>query len=194
MGAEGSGSLVEGLPPARNVGGMGRSHVLSAVGPGSSRPPHRMMMRVSAPHPSRQGGPLVQQLALVREVIARLETKLRDNDPDRVPKEDDQGLRVALQGIGDDRLTRFTMGYAVCVRGLTAPLASGAWKRELAEEVDEAHRRVLARLETLERLALSSAGRLFLRIQAALRRIVLRPRRHQRPISPEENGNLQRPA
>jgi hypothetical protein len=99
-----------------------------------------------------------------------------------------------LQGIGDERLTRFTLGYAVCVRGLTAPLASGAWKRELAEEVDEAHRRVLARLGTLERLAGSSLGRLLLRLQGRLRWIIARPRRLQPPFSPEEDGNLRRPA
>src|SRR3990172_2095444 len=91
-------------------------------------------MDLSALRPSREGDPLVRQVGLGREMLARLETKLRENDPDRIPKEDDQGLRLALQGIGDDRLTRCTQGYAVCVRGLTAPLASGAWKRELAEE------------------------------------------------------------
>lgn len=151
-------------------------------------------MGVSALRPSREGDSLRQRLALVREMLARLETKLRENDPDRVPKEDDQGLRTALQGIGDERLTRFTLGYAVCVRGLTAPLASGSWKRELAEEVDEAHRRVLARLGTLERLAGSSLGRLLLRLQGRLRWIIARPRRLQRPFSPEEDGNLRRPA
>jgi len=151
-------------------------------------------MDLSALRPSREGDPLVRQLALVREMLVRLETKLRENDPDRIPKEDDQGLRLALQGIGDDRLTHCTQGYAVCVRGLTAPLASGAWKRELAEEVDEAHRRVLARLGTLERLARSSLGRLLLRLQGRLRRIIARPRRLQRPFSPEEDGDLRRPA
>src|SRR3970040_2146721 len=112
-------------------------------------------MGVSALRPSRGGDSLMQQLALVREMLARLETKLRENDPDRVPKEDDQGLRTALHGIGDERLTRFTLGYAVCVRGLTAPLASGSCERELAEEVDDAHRRVLARLATVEGVARS---------------------------------------
>ena len=151
-------------------------------------------MAVSVLHPSTQGDALAQQLAVVREMLTRLEAKLRDDDPDRIPKEDDRGLRVALQDIGDHRLTRFALGYAVCVRGLTAPLASGAWKRELAGEVDEAHHRVMARLETLERLARSSAGRLFLRLRAGLSRIVVRLRRRQRPFSPEEDGNLRRPA
>src|SRR3989304_3492885 len=151
-------------------------------------------MGVSALRLSREGDSLMQQLALVREMLARLEAKLQENDPDRVPKEDDQGLRTALQGIGDERLTRFTLGYAVCVRGLTAPLASGAWKRELAEEVDEAHRRVLARLGTLERLAEASLGGLFLPPRGGLRRLIARPRRLQRPFSPEGDGNLRRPA
>ena len=134
----------------------------------------------------RQGDTLTERLALVREILARLDTKLRDNDPDRVPKEDDLGLRDALRGIGDERLTRFTLGYAVCVRGLTAPLTSGAWKLELAEEVEEAHRRALARLDTLERLARSSAGRLLLRLQAGLRRTFFKSRRLEPPPSPEE--------
>ena len=131
--------------------------------------------------------------ALAVYAMEKSHLKLRGDDPDRIPKEDDQRLRIALQGIGDDRLTRFTLGYAVCVRGLTAPLASGAWKRELAEEVDEAHRRVLARLGRLERLAGSSLGRLLLRLQGRLRRIIARPRGVQRPFSPEEDGNLRRP-
>lgn len=164
------------------------------MGRASFWPAHKVVMGVPAPGLSREGDPLIRQLALVREMLARLDTKLRENDPDRIPREDDQGLRVALQQIGDDRLTRFTMGYAVCVRGLTAPLASGAWKRELAEEVDEAHRRVTARLETLEHLARSSVGRLYLRLRAGLRRILDRPPRLQRPFSPEEDGNLHRPA
>jgi len=143
---------------------------------------------------SRHGDPLVKHLALVREMLGRLETKLQENDPDRVSKEDDQELRGALQRIGDEQLIRFSLAYAVCVRGLTAPMASAAWKRELAEEVDEAHFRVLARLETLERLARSSAGRLLLRLQATLRRTLLRPPRPQCPPSPEGDGNLHRPA
>lgn len=133
-----------------------------------------------------------RQLALVRDMLGRLESKLRENDPDRIPREDDQGLRDALREIGDERLTRFTLGYAVCVRGLTAPLTSGAWKRELAEEVDEAHRRALARLETLERLARSFVGRFSLRLQARLRQTIFKPRRLQRPPSPEEDGHLHR--
>jgi hypothetical protein len=151
-------------------------------------------MGVCALRPAREGDQLIQQLALVREMLGRLETKLREDDADRIPKEDDQGLRTALQGIGDDRLTRFVLGYAVCVRGLTAPLASGAWKRELAGEVDEAHRRVLRRLETVESRARSSLGRLLLRLQAGLRQIIARSRRSHRPFSPEEDGKHRRPA
>lgn len=131
---------------------------------------------------------------MVRELLARLETKLRENDPERICKEDDQELRGALQRIGDERLTRFTLAYAICVRGLTAPMASGPWKRELAQEVDEAHRRVLARVETLERLVRSSIGRLLLWLQAILWRTPPRPVSPQRPFSPEENGNLHRAA
>jgi len=41
-------------------------------------------MGVSALRPSREGDSLMQQLALVREMLARLETKLRENDSDRV--------------------------------------------------------------------------------------------------------------
>ncbi|MGH7410965.1 MAG: hypothetical protein ACREJ6_07925 [Candidatus Methylomirabilis sp.] len=143
---------------------------------------------------SRRGDALGQQLAVVRDMIGRFDTKLRESDPDRIPKEDDQGLRDALRGIGDERLARFTLGYAVCVKGLTAPLTSGAWKRELAEEVDEAHRRALARLETLERLARSFVGRLALRLQARLRQTIFKSRRLQGPPSPEEDGNLHRRA
>ena len=164
------------------------------MGRASFWPAHMVVMGPSTPGLSRGGDPLIRQLALVREMLGRLETKLRENDPDRIPREDDQGLRATLQQIGDDRLTRFTMGYAVCVRGLTAPLASGAWKRELAEEVDEAHRRVTARLETLEHLARSSVGRLFLRLRPRVRRILGWPPRLPRPFSPEEDGNLHRPA
>lgn len=131
---------------------------------------------------------------MVRELLGRLETKLRENDPERICKEDDQKLRGALQRIGDERLTRFTLAYAICVRGLTAPMASGAWKRELAQEVGEAHRRILARVETLERLARSSIGRLLLWLQAILWRTPPRPVSPQRPFSPEENGNLHRAA
>ena len=147
-------------------------------------------MAAFSPRTSRQGHALMQELAVVREMLGRLETKLLENDPDRISREDDQELRGALQRIGDERLTRFTLAYAVCVRGLTAPMASDAWKRELAQEVDEAHFRVLARLERLERLARSSLGRLLLRGRASLRRTLFRP---QRPPSPEEDGNFQRP-
>ncbi len=137
---------------------------------------------------------LIGQLALVREMLGRLETKLRENNPDRISREDDRELRSALQHIGDEQLTRLTVGYAVCVKGLTAPLVSGAWKRELAEEVEEARVRVLARLDTLDRLARSSLGRLLLRLRSGIRRRFLRPRQVQRPPTPEEDGNLHRPA
>lgn len=143
---------------------------------------------------SRHRDRLIEQLATVREMLGRLETKLQENDPDRVPQQDDQGLRAALERIGDERLTRFTLGYAVCVRGLTAPLTSGAWKRELAEEVDEAHRRALDRLDTLERLGRTFVGRLVLRLQAGLRRTFSTPRRLQPPPSPEEDRHLHRRA
>jgi hypothetical protein len=151
-------------------------------------------MGVCALEPPREGDRLIQQVALVREMLGRLETKLREDDPDRIPKEDDQGLRIALHAIGDDRLTQFVLGYAVCVRGLTAPLASGAWKRELAGEVEEAHRRALRRLETVESRARSFLGRLVLRFQAGLGRIVVRSRRSRQPFSPEEDGRHRRPA
>jgi hypothetical protein len=151
-------------------------------------------MGVCALRASREGDRLIRQVTLVRQMLGRLETKLRENDPDRIPKEDDQGLRIALEAIDDDRLTRFVLGYAVCVKGLTAPLASGAWKRELAGEVEEAHRRVLRRLETVENRARSSLGRLLLRFQAGVRRIVVRSRCSRRPFSPEEDGRHRRPA
>lgn len=137
---------------------------------------------------------LTRELAVVREMLGRLEAKLLENDPDRVSREDDEELRGALQRIGDERLIRFTLAYAVCVRGLTAPMASAAWKRELANEVDEAHSFIVARLERLERLSQSSVGRLWLRLQARLRRIVFRSPHPQRLPSPEENGRLRRHA
>ena len=140
----------------------------------------------------RHSDALREQLALVRDMLGRLETKLRENDPDRIPKEVDQGLRDSLRSIGDERLTRFALGYAVCVRGLTAPLTSGAWKRELAEEVDEVHRHALARLETLERLARFFVGRLLLRLQGGLRSTLFKSRRFQSPLSPEEGLNRHR--
>ncbi len=131
---------------------------------------------------------------MVREMLGRLETKLLENDPERIPREEDQEFRGALHRIGDEKLTRLTLAYAVCVKGITAPMASGAWKRELAEEVDEAHLQALARLATLERLARSSVGRLLIRLQASLRRTLFRPPRPQRAPSPEEDGNGRRPA
>jgi len=136
-------------------------------------------------HP--QHDPLILRLSRVREILARLERKLRENDPEKFPTEEDRELREALDRIGDASLSRHMLGYAVCVRGLTAPLTSSAWKRELAEEVDDAHRRALARLDTLERLARSAAGRLVLRVQAALHRFVLR--RRPRPALPPEAGH-----
>lgn len=136
---------------------------------------------------------LVQALALVREMLGRLDTKLLEGDPDRFPREDDLGLRLALQRIGDDRLTRLTLDYAVCVRGLTAPMASGAWKRELAEEVEEAHRLLLSRLERLERLARSPAGRLWLRLRAGARRLFRKPAHSPHRPSPEGDGHRARP-
>jgi hypothetical protein len=143
---------------------------------------------------SRPATLLVEQLAIVREMLGRLEAKLRERDSERVPKEEDRLLRSALQRIGDEQLTRSTLGNAVCVRGLTAPLPSGAWKQELAEEVDEVHRRAVARLETLERLSRSAVGRLLLRLQGSLWRIAVTLRRPRRLPSPEGDGDLHRPA
>jgi len=138
--------------------------------------------------------PLLEQLALVRDMLGRLETKLRENEPDRVPKEDDQTLRSALQHIGDDRLTRLSLAYSLCVRGLTAPLPSGGWKRELAEEVGDARRAAIARLDALERLARFQVGRVWLRLRAALWRAAHRSRHRERPSSPEEGGRVHRAA
>ena len=121
-------------------------------------------MAVSSPPVSRHGHALTQEFIAVRVMLGHLETKLLENDPERISREDDRELRGALQRIGDEPLARLILAYAVCVRGLTAPMASSAWKRELAEEVDEAHCRVLARLDRLERLSRSLAGRLLLRV------------------------------
>lgn len=191
---EGSGNRVEGSPPANLAEGTGKSSVPIATGPVSFGFASKVAMAMSSLRTSSRGDVLGLQLALVRHMLGRLETKLRENDSDRIPKEDDQGLRDALRGIGDERLTRFTLGYAVCVKGLTAPLTSGAWKRELAEEVDEAHRRTLARLETLERRTRSFVGRLALRLQARLRQTPFKSRPLHRPPSPEEDGKLHRRA
>ncbi len=148
-----------------------------------------------SPRPTcRQPAPLVEKLALVRDTLGRLETKLRDQDADRIPKEDDRVLRDALHHIGDDRLTRLSLGYSLCVRGLTAPLPSGAWKEELAEEVDEVHRSAMARLAALERLARFPLGRLWLRLRASLWRAASRSRPLRRAPSPEEGGHLHRVA
>lgn len=143
---------------------------------------------------ARRGHSLVQELTLVRKMLRQLETKLAEDDPDRVSKEDDLRLRSALRQIGDDRLTRFALAYAVCVRGLTAPMASPVWKQELTHEVGEARSRVLARLEWLERLSRFRLGHLVLRLKAHVRRMFLRPPRPQPPMSPEANGRLHRPA
>jgi len=131
---------------------------------------------------------------VVREMLGRLETKLLENDPQRISREEDQEFRGALRRIGDEKLTRLTLAYAVCVKGITAPMASGAWKRELAEEVDEAHLQALVRLARLERLARSWLGCLLLRLQATLRRTLFRPPGPLRGPSPAEDGNGRRPA
>lgn len=120
---------------------------------------------------SRHGQALAQELAVVRKMLGRLEAKLLESDAEHVPKEDDRALHLALQRIGDDRLTQLALDYAVCIRGLTAPMVSRAWKQELTEDVEEAHRLLLGRLQALERLARSPVGRLWLRLQAGLRRI-----------------------
>lgn len=137
---------------------------------------------------SRHGHTLMQELTVVRTMLGRLETKLREADAEHVPKEDDQALHLALQRIGDDRLTQLALGYAVCVRGLTAPMVSRAWTQELAEEAEEAHRLFLSRLQRLERLARSPVGCLWLRLQAGLRRIFRVSPHPQRPPSPKQNG------
>ena len=134
----------------------------------------------------------MQELAVVRKMLGRLETTLLENDADGFLREDDQELRLALQHIGDDRLTQLALGYVVCVRGLTAPMVSRAWKQELAEEVEEAHRLLLSRLQRLERLARFPVGRLWLRLQARLRRVFRKPPHSQRLPSPKEDGNRKR--
>ena len=138
---------------------------------------------------SRDSHTLMQELAVVREMLGRLETKLQESDTEHVPKEDDRELRLALQRIGDDRLTQLMLDYAVCVRGLTGPMVSRAWKGELAEEADETHRLLLSRLRTLERLAGSSMGRLWLRLQTGLRRFFRTPHEVRRLPSSKGNGN-----
>lgn len=143
---------------------------------------------------ARRGHSLAQELAVVREMLDQLETKLAENDPDRVSKEDDLRFRGALKHIGDEPLTRSAMAYAICVRGLTAPMASPAWKQELAQEVEAARSRVVARLEWLARLSRFKLGHLVLRLKARVRRVFLRPPRPQPPISPEVNHHLHRPA
>lgn len=137
---------------------------------------------------TRQSHVLMQELAVVRQMLGRLETKLQESDADHVSKEDDQALHHALQRIGDDRLTQLALGYAVCVKGLTAPMVSRAWRQELAEETEEAHRLFLSRLQRLERLARSPVGCLWLRLQAGLRRIFRVSSHPQCPPSPKQNG------
>jgi hypothetical protein len=68
-------------------------------------------------------------------------------------------------------------------------MVSRAWKGELTEEVKEAHRFVLSRLQTLERLAGSPVGRLWLWLLASLRRVFRKPAHAQRLPSPGTNGN-----
>ncbi len=138
---------------------------------------------------SRHGHALIQELAVVRKMLGRLDAKLQESDTEHVPKEDDRELRLALQRIDDDRLTQLALDYAVCVRGLTAPMVSRAWKGELTEEVKEAHRLLLSRLQTLERLAGSPVGRLWLWLQARLRRVFRRASHAQHLPSPRANGN-----
>ena len=134
----------------------------------------------------------MQELAVVRKMLGRLETKLLESDADCFPREDDQELRLALQRIGDDRLTQLALGYIVCARGLTAPMVSRAWKQELAEEVEEAHHLLLSRLQRLERLARFPVGRLWLRLRARLRRVFRKPSHSQRLPSPKEDGHRKR--
>lgn len=117
----------------------------------------------------------MRELAVVRTMLGRLEIKLQEGETEHVPKEDDRELRLALQRIGDDRLTRLMLDWAVCVRGLTGPMVSRAWKGELAAEADETHRLLLNRLQALERLAGSPVGRLWLWVRAALRGMFRRP-------------------
>ncbi len=141
---------------------------------------------------SEQGHALLQELAVVRKMLGRLETKLQESDADHFPKKDDQEFRLALQRIGDDRLTQLALDYAVCVRGLTGPMVSRAWKQELAEEAEDTHRLLLSRLQRLERLARSSVGRLWLRLQIRLSRVFRKPPHSQHLPSPRENGNRER--
>lgn len=148
-------------------------------------------MAVCSRRRSQQGHGLTQELTVVRKILSRLETKLLENDADRFSREEDEALRLALQRIGDSRLTRLMLDYAVCVRGLTAPMASRAWKQELAEEVEEVHWRALSRLDRLERLAGSPLGRLWLGLLACVRRALHQPPHAHRVPSPEENGKLQ---
>ncbi|MDE2321765.1 MAG: hypothetical protein KGL31_07595 [candidate division NC10 bacterium] len=141
------------------------------------------------PRDSRHGHTLTQELAVVRKMLGRLEAKLLESDADHFPKEDDRELRLALQRIGDDRLTQLALGYAVCVRGLTAPMVSRAWMGELTKDVEEAHRLLLSRLERLEYLTRSPVGRLWLRLQAGLRRVFRKSSHSQHLPSARENGN-----
>ena len=138
---------------------------------------------------SLQGHALIQELAVVRKMLGRLEAKLLEDDTDHFPKGDDQELRLALQRIGDDRLTQLMLSYAVCVRGLTAPMVSRTWKQELAKEAEEIHRPLVSRLQRLERLARSSVGRLWLRLQTRLSRVFRKPPHSQRSPSSKRDGH-----
>lgn len=138
---------------------------------------------------SGQGHSLRQELAVVRKMLDRLETKVLENDAEHVPREGDQEFRLALQRIGDDRLTQLALGYAVCAKGLTAPMVSRAWTQELAEEAEEVHDLLLRRLQRLERLARSPVGRLWLRLQARLHRILRKSLHQQQWLSPKKDGN-----
>jgi hypothetical protein len=149
----------------------------------------RIVMGAFNRRDSRHDHALMQELAMVRKMLSRLDAKLQESDTEHFPKEDDRALRLALQRIGDDRLTQLTLDYAVCVRGLTAPMVSRAWRGELTEDVKEAHRLLLSRLQTLERLARSPVGRLWLWLQARLRRVFRKPAHLQRVPSPGANGN-----
>ncbi|HWQ68863.1 MAG TPA: hypothetical protein VN494_02720 [Patescibacteria group bacterium] len=138
---------------------------------------------------SQHGRALIEELAVVRKMLGRLDAKLQESDTEHVPKEDDRELRLALRRIDDDRLTQLALDYAVCVRGLTAPMVSRAWKGELTEDLKEAHRLLLSRLQTLERLVRSPVGRLWLRLQARLRRVFRKPAHAPSLPSTGTNGN-----
>jgi hypothetical protein len=152
----------------------------------------KMEMAASDRDHSQQNRALTQELAVVQEMLSRLTTKLQDSDTDHVPKEDDQELRHALQRIGDDRLTQLALDYSVCVRGLTGPMVSRAWRQELAEEAEETHRLLLNRLQRLEHLTRSSVGRLWLRLQTYLHQVFRKSPHVRRPPVIERDGHRER--